>query len=256
MILAIDVGNTNIVLGCMDDKKIYFTSRFSTDRKKTSDEYAALLQKLFEINKYPPLGIEGSIISSVVPELSEVVYKAIKTITGQGVVVVDSGIKTGLNILYDNPAQLGSDRVADAVAACEKYPKPTVIFDMGTATTVSVLNASGSYVGGMIIPGVRIALEALSKMTSQLPHIRLEATKKVIATNTIDCMKSGSVYGNAAMVDGLIDRFEEELGAKAAVVATGGMMSYIIPHCRHEIICDADLTLRGLYIIYRKNVKQ
>lgn len=255
MILAIDIGNTNIVLGCMDDKKIYFTSRFSTDRKKTSDEYAALLQKLFEINKYPPLGVEGSIISSVVPELSEVIYSAVKKISGKGAVVVDSGLKTGLNILYDNPAQLGSDRVVDAVAASAKYPKPVVIFDMGTATTVSVLNASGSYIGGMIIPGVRIALEALSKRTSQLPHIRLEATKKIIATNTVDCMRSGSVYGNAAMVDGLIDRFEEELGQKVTAVATGGMINYIIPQCKHKIICDADLTLRGLYIIYRKNVK-
>lgn len=255
MILAIDIGNTNIVLGCMDDKEIYFTSRFSTDSKKTSDEYAALLQKLFEINKYPPLGVEGCIISSVVPELSEVVHQAVKKITGEAAIVVDAGIKTGLNILYDNPAQLGSDRVVDAVAALAKYPKPVVVFDMGTATTVSVLNAAGDYIGGMIIPGVRIALEALSKRTSQLPHIRLEATKKIIATNTIDCMRSGSVYGNAAMIDGLIDRFEEELGQSVSAVATGGMISYIIPYCKHKIICDADLTLRGLYIIYRKNVK-
>jgi type III pantothenate kinase len=255
MILAIDVGNTNIVLGCMDDEKIYFTARFSTDRAKTSDEYAILIQNLFMVNRYSLSKIEGGIISSVVPELSVVLQDAFKKVTGKLSLIVGSGVKTGLNILIDNPAQLGSDLVVDAVAAYAEYPKPILIFDMGTATTLSVLDAHGNYIGGMIMPGVHLAMEALSKGTSQLPHISLEAPKKIMATNTVDCMKSGAIFGNAAMLDGVIARVEEELGQQATVVATGGLIHFVIPYCKHTIICDDDLTLKGLYIIYKKNIK-
>lgn len=256
MILAIDIGNTNIVLGCMDSEKILFTARFSTDRDKTSDEYAILLQNLFMVNRFNISQIEGGIISSVVPELSVALQEAVKIVTGKIAMIVGSGLKTGLNIMIDNPAQLGSDLVVDAVAACSEYKAPILIFDMGTATTLSVIDEVGNYIGGMIIPGLRLATEALSAQTSQLPHISLEAPKKITGTNTVDCMKSGAIFGNAAMIDGIIDRVEEELGQKASVIATGGLTHCVIPHCKHKIIFDKNLLLKGLYIIYTKNEKR
>ncbi len=255
MILAVDIGNTNIVLGLMDEKGIHFNARLSTDRTKTSDEYSILVQSLFLVNLCDISAIEGAIISSVVPELSGVMQTAVKKVTGKHSLILGSGVKTGLNILTDNPAQLGSDLVAGAVAAAAEYPKPTLIFDMGTATTLSVIDSRGSFTGYMIIPGVRLAVEALSRCTAQLPHIRLEAPKKLAGTNTVDGMRSGAIYGNAAMLDGLISRMEEELGQKPTVVATGGMIPYITPYCKSEIISDPELILKGLYLIYKKNIK-
>ena len=208
------------------------------------------------VNRFNISHIEGGIISSVVPELSVALQEAVKIVTGKDAMIVGSGLKTGLNIMIDNPAQLGSDLVVDAVAACAEHKKPILIFDMGTATTLSVIDDVGNYIGGMIIPGIRLATEALSKQTSQLPHISLETPKKIMGTNTIDCMKSGAVFGNAAMLDGIIERVEEELGQKATVVATGGLTSCVVPHCKHKIICDKDLLLKGLFVIYNKNVKR
>lgn len=256
MILAIDVGNSNIVLGCMDNKTIFFDARFSTDRVKTSDEYAIMLHDLFQIKHCAPETITGAIISTVVPELAAVLQEAVQKVTGQIPLLVGKGLKTGLNILIDNPAQLGSDLVTDAVAAVAEYPKPILIFDMGTATTLSVVDAEGNYIGGMIMPGVRMALEALSRSTAQLPHISLEAPKKINGSNTIDCMRSGIIFGNAAMLDGVIDRAEEELGQKTTVVSTGGLTRFIVPYCRRKIICDDNLMLKGLRILYNKNTPQ
>lgn len=253
MILAIDVGNTNIVLGCMDDKTIFFDARFSTDRSKTSDEYAIMLYELFQIKHCAPESISGAIISTVVPELASVLQSAVQKVTGKRPLLVGKGLKTGLNILIDNPAQLGSDLVVDAVAALAEYPKPILIFDLGTATTLCVVDAAGNYIGGMIMPGVRVGLEALSRTTAQLPHISLEAPKKIIGSNTIDGMRSGTIYGNAAMLDGMVDRAEEELGRKATVVSTGGLTRFIVPYCKRKIICDDNLMLKGLRILYHKN---
>lgn len=255
MILAIDVGNTNIVLGGLDEERIYFTARLSTNKFKTSDEYAIMLKNVLELNHIATSDMEGGIISTVVPALSGVLREAVQKVIGRPPMLVGSGLKTGLNILMDNPAQTGSDLVVDAIAALAEYPKPIMIFDLGTATTLCVVNQKGNYVGGMIIPGVVVAMEALSNGTSQLPHINLEDPKKVIGTNTIDCMKSGVVYGNAAMLDGIIERVEEELGDRATVVATGGLAKKIVVHCKRDIICDEDLTLKGLRILYYKNQK-
>ena len=255
MILAIDVGNTNIVLGGLDEKNIYFTARLSTNKFKTSDEYAIMLKNVLELNRIAAGAMEGGIISTVVPALSDVLRTAVHKLIGHTPMLVGSGRKTGLNILMDNPAQTGSDLVVDAVAALAEYPKPIMIFDLGTATTLSVVNRKGNYIGGMIIPGVVVAMEALSNGTSQLPHISLDNPKKVIGTNTIDCMKSGVVYGNAAMLDGIIERVEEELGERASVVATGGLAGKIVVHCKRDIICDENLTLKGLRILYYKNQK-
>jgi type III pantothenate kinase len=256
LIIAIDVGNTNIVLGCLDDARLYFTARLSTDAKKTSDEYALMIRNLFHLHGIDRHGVEGAIISSVVPALSVPLQEAVRLVTGQTALIVGAGVKTGLNIQMDNPATLGADLVVDAVAASAEYPKPIFVFDMGTATTLSVIDEKGSYVGGMIIPGPIVSMDALSTKASQLSRIDLETPEKIIGKNTKDCMRSGAVYGHAAMIDGIIDRAQEELGFQATVVATGGVAPVIVSQCKHKIILDDALMLKGLLILYHKNVKK
>ncbi len=255
MILAIDVGNTNIVLGCIDEDKIYFIARLATNHLKTEEQYAIELKSILELYDFDPSRIDGSIISSVVPPLTNSIRKATSIVTKKEPMVVGPGLKTGLNIMTDNPAQLGSDLVVAAVAAIAQYAKPIVIFDLGTATTVSVIDDKGTFLGGIIMPGINISLEALSSKTSQLPRISLEAPKKVIGRNTIDSMNSGITYGNASMIDGLIERIENEIGMKATAIVTGGLAKYIAPYCKIEVIYDADLMLNGLFLIYKKNEK-
>ena len=256
MILALDVGNTNIVIGCLDDDKIYFVGRLATDRSRTDDEYAISFKNLMELNGIDTRHITGSIISSVVPPLIHILELAVEKSIGRTPLVIGPGLKTGLNIKIDNPAQLGSDLVVDAVAAIHQYNPPLIIFDMGTATTVSVIDNNKNYLGGMIIPGVKASQEALTSRTSLLQSISLEPPKRIIGTNTIDCMKSGAIYGNAATLDGIIDRVEEELGEKATVVATGGLSKCIVPYCKRDIIVDDDLLLKGLRLIYQKNITE
>lgn len=253
MILAIDIGNTNIVVGCIDDEKIYFIERLSTVRTKTELEYAIDLKTVLDIYHIKRTDIEGCIISSVVPQITNVAKLAAEKILKKEALVLGPGVRTGLNILLDNPGEMGADRVADAVAALTYYPVPLVIVDMGTATTVSVVDEKKRYLGGMILPGVRVSLDALTSRASQLSGISIEEPKRLIGKNTVDCMKSGILYGNAAAVDGIIDRIEEELGQKVTAIATGGMSKKIIPHCRREIIQDEDLLLKGLLVIYEKN---
>ena len=253
MILAIDIGNTNIVVGCIDDEKIYFIERLSTVRTKTELEYAIDLKTVLDIYHIKRTDIEGCIISSVVPQITNVAKLAAEKILKKEALVLGPGVRTGLNILLDNPGEMGADRVADAVAALTYYPVPLVIVDMGTATTVSVVDEKKRYLGGMILPGVRVSLDALTSRASQLSGISIEEPKRLIGKNTVDCMKSGILSGNAAAVDGIIDRIEEELGQKVTAIATGGMSKKIIPHCRREIIQDEDLLLKGLLVIYEKN---
>lgn len=253
MILALDVGNTNIVVGCIQDKDIVFEGRLASDRDRTMDEYAINFKTLFDINNIDIEQVEGAIISSVVPPLTNNLKDAIYKVTGHKPLVVGPGIKTGLNILMDNPGQLGADLVVDAVAAIHEYEAPLIIFDMGTATTCSVIDKNKNYIGGIIYPGMKVAEEALSSKASQLPFISFEAPKRIIGKNTVDCMKSGMIHGNAAMIDGMIDRIEGELGQTATVVATGGLSTCVIPYCKREIIYDNDLLLKGLFLIYKKN---
>ena len=253
MILAIDIGNTNIVVGGIDDTKTYFIERLSTNRTKTELEYAVDLKTVLDIYHIKRTDIEGGIISSVVPQVTEIARRAAEKILKKEVMVVGPGLRTGLNIMLDNPSEMGADRVADAVAALARYPVPLVTVDMGTATTFSVVDAKKRCIGGMIMPGVRVSLDALVARASQLNGISIEEPKKLIGKSTIDCMKSGILYGNAAAVDGIIDRIEEELGQKVTVIATGGHARKIIPHCKREIILDEDLLLKGLLIIYEKN---
>lgn len=253
MILAIDIGNTNIVVGCVDHEKTYFIERLSTDRSKTELEYAIMIKNVLDIYQIQAEKLDGGIVCSVVPQITQIVRIAAEKILHREVMVLGPGIKTGMNILMDNPAQVGSDLIADAVGAIGEYPAPLIIFDMGTATTVCVVDEKKNYIGGMILPGVRTALDALTARAAQLSGIDLVAPKRTIGKNTIECMKSGVINSNAASVDGLILRIEEELGCKATVVATGGLAKSIIPYCREKVILDDDLLLKGLQIIYEKN---
>lgn len=253
MLLVIDIGNTNIVLGCIEGEKISFIERLSTDRKRTELEYAVSIKNVLEIYGIRSDAIEGGIISSVVPQITEAVKTAAEKLIRRPVKVVGPGLKTGLNIRMDNPAQLGSDLVVDAVAAMAEHPVPLIIIDMGTATTVCVVNGSGNYIGGMILPGIRTASDSLVSNAAQLTQISFEKPKRLIGTNTIDCMKSGAMYGNAAALDGLIERIEEELGEPCTAVATGGLAKCVIPLCRKKIILDDNLLMKGLQIIYNKN---
>lgn len=253
MILAIDIGNTNIVLGCFDDDRIILRERISTNHTATVIEYAATIKTAFEMHNINTKDVTGAIISSVVPAVTNTVKSAIEKFIGSKVLVIGPGIKTGLSIVIDNPSQLGSDLVVDAVAGLSEYPVPMIIIDMGTATTLSVINSQKEYIGGMIVPGLAISHDALISRTSQLSKIALEKPKKVIGSNTVDCIKSGLLYGNAGMLDGLIDRINENLGEKCTVVATGGLSTIITPLCRNEITVDEDLLLKGLKVIYNKN---
>lgn len=254
MILALDVGNTNIVLGCVDESNnIVYEARIETDHGRTEYQYAVDFKNLLEIGGIDTKLITGAIMSSVVPPLVLILKKAVEFVTGVTPLVVGPGVKTGLNIKLDNPAQLGSDQVVDAIAALDGYEPPIIIFDMGTATTVSVIDKDKNYIGGMIIPGIKISQDALASRTSQLPKISIEAPKKVIGKNTVDCMKSGAIFANASMVDGIIERIEQEIGSSATAVATGGLSSSIIPFCRRNIIIDDNLLIKGLKLVYDKN---
>lgn len=253
MILAIDIGNTNIVLGCVDDEKTYFIERLSTIKTKMELEYAIDIKMVLDIHGIDPAQLEGAIVGSVVPQITNIVKEAAEKILKKETLVVGPGVKTGLNILMDNPAQLGSDLVADAVAGIAEYEPPLLIFDLGTATTVSVVDAKKNYIGGMIYPGVNVSLNALTANASQLQGIGLEPPKRMIGKNTIECMKSGVLYSSAASLDGIIDRMEAELGQPVTAIATGGLAKKIVPYCKRKIILDDDLLLKGLQIIYKKN---
>ncbi|MBQ2676943.1 MAG: type III pantothenate kinase [Clostridia bacterium] len=253
MLLVIDIGNSNITLGVYDKDDLKFVARLATDRLKTGDQYAIDLRDLLHLYGISTKDIHGSIISSVVPVLGSAFKRAIRTLTGKEPLSVGPGVKTGLNIKIDNPAQLGADLAAGAVAAVKMYKLPCIVLDLGTATTISVIDKNGCFLGGAISAGIRISLDALTSRTSQLPQIGIEAPPNVIGTNTVDCMKSGLVLGCAAMIDGLCDRIEEQLGESATIVATGGLSAEVVKNCRKDIVCCDNLLLEGLKIIYEKN---
>ena len=253
MILTIDIGNTNIVMGCFLKDQLLFLERFSTEQESTALEYATIIREMLDLHEIKPSQIKGGIISSVVPSVTNTLKEAAEKFTGARMLVVGPGIKTGIKLAVDDPAQQGSDLIVGAVAGVYSYPVPQIIIDMGTATTVSVINKDKAYIGKMILPGVAVSLNALSGKAAQLPYISLEKPKKLIGSNTVDSMKSGILYGNAGALDGLIDRINEELGETCTVVATGGLAGVITPLCRHEIIPDDDLLLKGLLILYHKN---
>ena len=253
MILTVDIGNTNITLGAYDGDRLAFTGRLATDKRRTCDQYAIEIKDILRLNDLETAELEGAIISTVVPSVGSAMKRAIKKLTGVEPLAIGPGVKTGLNIRIDNPAQLGADMVAGAVAAVAKYPLPCIVCDMGTATTISVIDKGGVFLGGAIAAGLGTTLDALAGNTAQLPHIDLTAPERVIGTNTVDCMRSGLVIGAAAMLDGMASRMEVELGSRATLVATGGRAGAVAAHCQSEVILDENLLLDGLYIIYKKN---
>ena len=255
MIIAVDIGNTNIVLGCIEDDKILFEARMATDLIKTSDQYCAELKTMLSLFEVSPEDIDGSIISSVVPPVLNSFKTAIRKLTGCSALVVGPGIKTGLNIRMDNPSEVGSDLIVAAVAAIAEYGAPLLLVDMGTATTITAIDESGAFVGGCICPGVKISMEALTGRTAQLPGISLDEPRCAIGKNTRDSMRSGIMLGAASMLDGLLDRMEVELGTKVTVVATGGISKFVLPLCRRKMIYDRSLMLKGLKLLYTRNVR-
>lgn len=255
MILAVDIGNTNIVLGGIEDDRILFEARLRTDSTKTSDEYAIDLKILLSVYHVDTADIEGSIIASVVPQVLNSMKTALKKLTGKNSLIVGPGLRTGLNIQVKNPAQTGADLVVGSVAALRTYKAPLIVIDMGTATTMVVLDKTGALIGGCICPGVKISLDALTERTALLPGLQLDQPKKAIGRNTIDCMRSGIMLGAACMLDGMVERMEAELGCKATVVVTGGIAKFVTPMCRTPMIYDKDLLLKGLAVLYRENAK-
>ena len=255
MLLAIDIGNTNIVIGCIRDDEILFKARIATDRLRTSDQYGVEIMNMLQAFGVQKSDIEDCIISSVVPPVFNSVRTGVMKVIGKQPMVVGPGLKTGLNIHVDVPGQVGADRIVIAVAALAEYKAPLILMDMGTATTIEVVEPDNVYMGGVIFPGVKISLDALTTRAAQLPGISLDKPGKVIGKNTVDCMRSGMMYGTAAMLDGLVERIEEELGHSCTLVATGGMAQFITPLCRRQVILEKDLLLKGLNIIYKKNKK-
>ncbi len=255
MIIVADIGNTHIVVGGYEGENLRFISRISTDAHKTVDEYAVKLRAILELHGTSKKDIRGAAISSVVPPLTSTFKEAIKLVCGVDALVVGPGIKTGLNLIVDNPVTVGADLICACVGAKEHYSYPSVIVDMGTATKLMILDEKGAFIGVSIAPGAALGLKALTGGTAQLPQIDLNAPAVLLGKNTIECMRSGVVFGHAAMVDGLIDRMEEELGVTFEKIATGGLSQVIIPHCHHEITIDQNLVLEGIRLIYVKNCK-
>ncbi len=256
MILTVDIGNSNIVIGGVRDDEILFEARLRTEATKTSDEYCLDVKSLMDVYGVKAAEVEGAIIASVVPQVLNSFQTAIKKLTGKTALVVGPGLKTGLNILLENPGQTGADLVVGSVAALREYEPPLTVIDMGTATTVSVLDKNGAYIGGAIIPGVKISMDALTDRTALLPGLQLDQPKRAIGRNTVDAMRSGIMMGTACMLDGIIERMEEELGYKTKVIATGGIAKFIIPLCRREMVYDKDLLTKGLVVLYKENVKR
>lgn len=253
MILAIDVGNTHTVLGCIEEGEIRFQSRIRTLPKATETEYAIKLMDVLAYWSIAKEGFAGAILASVVPPVTQALAGAVESVIGLGCLVVGPGMKTGLNIRIDDPGTLGADLLTGSVAAVACYGMPAIIIDMGTATTLAAVDASGAFRGGAILPGVKLGMEALASGTSLLPDIAVSAPPKAIGANTVDSMRSGAIFGAAAALDGMIDRMETELGQECRLIATGGLASSVVPHCRRQILCDDDLLMKGLWVLYQKN---
>lgn len=254
MLLAIDVGNTNIVLGVIDGEKLVCSDRLSTNIYETEIEFAIKLKSFLEFNNVE--NIDGAVLSTVVPALERIIKNSVLRICNIKTLVVGPGVKTGLNIKIDNPGELGADIVVGDVAVVNKYPLPAIVFDFGTATTAAVIDKTGAHIGGAIMCGVGTALNALSKQTAKLPQIDISAPSKIIGTNTIECMKSGCLIGAASMLEGLVKKFEKVLGEKATVVVTGGIGSLVAKQADIDVIVDENLLIDGLRIIYEKNTEK
>lgn len=255
MLLTADVGNTNIKLGIYDNDKLKFKLRFSTDSQKTGDELAVELYTFFEIYGIDTKKITSSIISSVVPKITQPLREAIEVVTGAKSLVVGPGLKIGMELRIDRPETLGGDIVCGCVGALEKFGGPLIMIFMGTATVIAYADENRVYRGGTIAPGVGISLDALSNKGALLPSVDLRAPKSVIRTNTVDCIRSGVMFGTACMLDGMIDKFIKEAGKECKIIATGGLAPQMTASCSHDIIIDENIIPDGLNYIYNKNRK-
>jgi type III pantothenate kinase len=252
-LLAIDIGNTNIVLGICNDEQMIAHWSIATDRERTADEHAVLLMSLFEQNQMSFDDIEGVVISASVPPLLTTFQDVSRRYLGVTPLVIGPGVKTGVRIRTDNPREVGPDRIANALAARELYGAPAIVIDFSTATTFDAISADGDYVGDAIAPGLGIAAEALFQQTAQLPRIELTAPPRAIGTNTVHSMQSGLVYGYVGLVEGMVRRFQAELQNGARVIATGELAEVIAPHTDAIEIVNTKLTLAGLRMIYQLN---
>lgn len=255
MILAVDIGNSSIVVGGFQEQKLLFQARIRTDTTKTSDEYCIDLMSILDVYRQHREEIQGSIIASVVPQVTNALKSAIKKVTGKECLIVGPGLKSGLEMKIENPALAGADLVVGAVAALREHKPPMIVVDMGTATSLTVLDENGALVGGSICPGVQVSLDALTQHTALLPGLQLDQPKHAIGRNTIECMRSGVMLGAASMIDGLVERMEQELGSSAQVILTGRIARFIAPLCRTPLIYDSNLTLKGLAALYEVNRK-
>ena len=255
MLLVLDVGNTNITIGVFEGERLALVSRMSTELSKMEDQYAIELCNILDLYKVDSRAFSGAVLSSVVPSLDRALCHAVEKVTGVRPMQVRPGIKTGLNIRIDNPNQLGADLLVGAVAAVEQYGAPCIVWDLGTATTVSVVDKDGAFRGGAIMAGVYTALDSLASRASLLPRIGMDVPERCIGRNTVECMQSGTVFGTAAMIDGMCARIEEELGYSARVIVTGGLGREVSSVCRCEMTYAPDLLLDGLRFIYEKNKK-
>ena len=253
MILAIDIGNSSLTLGGFCEDELSFVARISTDSSATEDDYACRILSAFELYNIDKSGVTGSIIASVVPQLNRVIMGAIKKALSVDSLIVGPGIKTGISIRCDNPSSVGADLICTSVAVHFIYGSPALIIDMGTATKMTVVDKNGAFIGASIMPGVMMGLSALSDKTAQLPKVSLDTPGSVIAKNTADCMKSGIIYGNASMIDGMIERVKSEMKDDLSVYITGGSAPLIFPYCKSKMTLDVNLALRGLNIIYKRN---
>lgn len=255
MILVADIGNSYISLGGFDSDELVFTARLSTDIKNTEDEYASRLLSALGVHDINKDQIDGAIISSVVPPMTPILSKAINYIFGVKPLLVGPGIKTGVNIRCDIPSSVGADIICDCVAAHNNYGSPALIIDFGTATKMIVIDENCTFIGLSIIPGVLTGMHALADTAAQLPEVSLDVPSNVIGKNTADCMRSGIVFGNASLIDGMIERICNEFGKELKIIATGGIAKPIVDQCKNEISIDENLILKGLNIIYSKNNK-
>lgn len=253
MLLVIDVGNTNIVLGIFKEQELVDHWRVSTDRLRTTDEYGVLIRHLFYLNGVNSEEIDAIIISSVVPPVMPTLERMCQRYFGLTPLVIGPGVKTGMDIKYDNPREVGADRIVNAVAAYEKFGGPVIIIDFGTATTFCAVDKKGTYLGGAICPGIGISTDALVQRTAKLPRIEVVQAEKVICRNTVESMQAGIFYGFVGQVDGIVTRMRRELGCKAKVVATGGLAVIVAPATDAIDVVEPMLTLEGLKIIYDRN---
>lgn len=256
MLLAIDVGNTNIVFGAFKGRELIHDWRIASDQKKTSDEFGMLVTEMLNNVQLKPVDIEAVIMSSVVPNIMHTMQNMIVKYFHQYPMIVGAGVKTGINIRYDNPREVGADRIVNAIAAVERYGGPCIIIDLGTAITFCVVDDKKNYLGGLILPGISISADALVSRTSKLPKIEIIKPEKVIGKTTVSSMQNGLYYGFSSMIDGIVKHICDEIQLDPSdvhVIATGGFSNLLVSDSAYDIIIDRDLTMDGLRILYDKN---